>query len=30
MANKDLPESSGCWFVRFMRRKIFLPSMNWI
>ena len=28
MANKDLPESSGCWFVRFMRRKIFLPSMN--
>jgi hypothetical protein len=28
MANKDLPERSGCWFVRFMRRKIFLPSMN--
>ena len=28
MANKDLPECSGCWFVRFMRRKIFLPSMN--
>ena len=28
MANKDLPESPVCWFVRFMRRKIFLPSMN--
>ena len=29
MANKDLPESSGCWFVRFMRRKLFRASINW-
>jgi hypothetical protein len=28
MANKDLPESSGCWFVRFMRRKLFRASIN--
>ena len=28
MAKKDLPESSGCWFVRFMRRKLFRASIN--
>ena len=28
MANKDLPEGSGCWFVRFMRRKLFRASIN--
>lgn len=28
MANKDLPESSGCWFARFIRRKLFRASIN--
>ncbi|XP_028414728.1 nuclear anchorage protein 1-like isoform X2 [Dendronephthya gigantea] len=28
MENRDLPEGSGCWFVRFMRRKMFRASIN--
>lgn len=28
MGNRDLPEGSGCWFVRFMQRKLFRASIN--
>ena len=28
MEHKDLPDMSGCWFARFVRRKMFRASID--